>query len=160
MKSPFIIILALFISSNIFAQTPGIKISKATQRKTYSGASPAIIHTYQILLKKTIASDLKIESITAIADGNSVEFSLSYHGGKNNNKNLEDNLIKASNKAALKIQFSKTEQGSTDRRGRPVENTSESIDLSEGVKILYSIEGKEYTIELKKFQELTPIKGQ
>lgn len=160
MKTPFIIILALFISSNIFAQTPGIKISKATHIKTYSGASTAIIHTYQILFKKTIDSNLRIESITAIADGNSVAFSLSYHGGKNNNKNIEDNLIKASNKAALKIQFSKTEQGSTDRRGRPVENTSESIDLSEGVKILYSIEGKQYTIELKKFQELTPIKGQ
>lgn len=160
MKSHILFFLAFIITSNIYAQTPGIKISKATQRKTYSGASPAIIHTYQILLKKTVASDLKIESITAIADGNPVAFALSYHGGKNNNKNLDDNLIKATNKAALKIQFSKTEQGSTDRRGRPVENSGESIDFSEGIKIGYSFEGKQYTIELKKFEELAPIKGQ
>lgn len=160
MKSFFAIVLSTVISINIMAQTPGIKISKATHRKTYSGASPIIIHNYQILLKKTIASDLKIESITAIADGNPVDFSLSYHGGKNNNKAIEENLIKASNKAALKIQFNKSEQGSTDRRGRPVENSFESIDLSEGVKIIYSFQEKEYSIELKKFEELAPIKGQ
>jgi hypothetical protein len=146
------------ISGVLYAQTPGIKISKATHRKTMSGASPAIIHTYQVLLKKTVATDLKIESIKAIADGNDVEFTLSYHGGKYNNKPLDENKINANNKAALKIQFSKTEMGATDRRGRPVENQTESIDLSEGIKISYSFEGKSYTVELKKFEELTPIK--
>lgn len=160
MKSPLIILLALFVSGSIYAQTPGIKISKATQRKTYSGASPAVIHAYQILFKKTIATDLKIESVTAIADANPIDFTVSYNGGKNNNKTIDDNIIKAENKATMKIQFSKTEQGTTDRRGRPVENTSQTIDLSEGIKLVYSFGGKQYTVELKKFEELTPIKAQ
>ncbi|MFN4234879.1 MAG: hypothetical protein ACK4IK_08745 [Bacteroidia bacterium] len=159
MKTFFAITLSTLISLNLLAQTPGLKISKATHRKTYSGASPLIIHQYQIILKKTIASDIKIESITAIADGNPIEFSIAYAGGKNNNKLIENNLIKAENKAALKIQFSQTEQGATDRRGRPTENNGESIDLSEGIKIVYTIEEKQYTVELKKFEELTPVKG-
>lgn len=159
MKIRFIFILTLLVVNNVLAQTQGIKILKATKQKTYSGASPAIIHTYQILIKKSIPSDLKIENIVAIADGNPIEFSLSYYGGKNKNMNLENNLIKASNKSALKIQFSKTEKGATDRRGRPVENTSDTIDLSEGVKIIYTFEGKEYALELKNFEELAPIKG-
>lgn len=160
MKSKIIFFLAFTVSISLYAQTPGIKISKVTQRKTYSGASPAVIYAYQILFKKTIATDLKIESLTAIADGNPVDFTVSYNGGKNNNKTIDDNIIKAGNKATMKIQFSKTEQGTTDRRGRPVENTSQSIDLSEGVKLVYSFGGKQYTVELKKFEELAPIKGQ
>lgn len=148
------------ISLNVIAQTPGIKITKATHRKTYSGASPVIIHSYQILFKKTIATDLKIESVTAIADGSPIDFTLSFHGGKNNNQTIEDYVIKAENKASLKIQFSNTEQSGTDRRGRPVENSSANIDLSEGIKLIYSFGGKQYTVELKKFEELPPIKGQ
>lgn len=159
MKIFLAIILSSFISLNLSAQTPGLKILKATHRKTYSGASPLIIHQYQIILKKTIAYELKIESITAIADGNPIEFTIAYAGGKNNNKTIENNLIKAENKAALKIQFSQTEQGATDRRGRPTENNGESINLSEGIKLVYSFQEKQYTIELKKFEELTPIKG-
>lgn len=160
MKYLLLSITAIIINLNVIAQTPGIKITKATHRKTYSGASPVIIHSYQILLKKTIATDLKIESITAIADGTPIDFTLSFHGGKNNNKTINDYVIKAENKATLKLQFSNTLQSDTDRRGRPNENSTASIDLSEGIKLIYSFGGNQYTIELKKFEELPPVKGQ
>jgi hypothetical protein len=152
-----LLIIVLFFAQLCSAQTPGIKISKATKQKTYVGAGPVIHHNYIIVLKKTTKSELSVDAITAIADGSVLDFVMV--ANKQSATAMDNKKIAASNKAAHKISFGYSEQSETDRRGRPQPENEDKIDLSKGVKISYTFDGKSYEVEIKNFTELSPIKG-
>jgi hypothetical protein len=148
-----LVLIHLNLVSSLVSQE--LKIENPNFKKSYQGAAPIVAIHYELCFKKKRNQELRIDSVKSVEDKKLLPFSLFKKA--TSYKEVASNKMTRDEKGIFRLSFNIISILSEERLPYTEDDRPIQYDMSKGISIYYTLNGKSATVVVNNFKELTSV---